>query len=169
MIYALGGTARWLQLQPSSSWPWGRKRSKLYSLCSTRVTHTIRLGCFKILDFHFKIVFGLCRRYLIPTRCNNGKSKIWPWRWLHHSYFQHWRWLHALMTMVASVLGVFFDKHTANPLQTNMHVGCMIVVKCDTCKIFGTYGKLTCIARSIVCNVGTGQSMQVTHSHISII
>ena len=31
-----------------------------------------------------------------------------------------------------------------------MHVGCMIVVKCDTCKIFGAYAQLACIATNIV-------------------
>ena len=62
---------------------------------------TIPLGFIWIIDFHFKIVLVLCRRYLIPIRCNNGKRKMWPWRWLHHFDFQHWRWLHALMTMVA--------------------------------------------------------------------
>ena len=35
---SLGGTARWLQLQPSSSWPRRRKRSKMFSLCTTRIT-----------------------------------------------------------------------------------------------------------------------------------
>ena len=169
MLYALGGTARRLQLQPSSSWPRRRKCNKMFSLCTTRVTHTILLGCLWILDFYFKTVLLLRRRYLIPTRCNNGKRKIWPSRCLHHFDFQHWRWLHALMTMVASVPGVIFYKHTADPLQTNMHVGCMMVVKWDTCKIFGAYGQLTCIVTSIVGNVGTRQSMKVTNSHISII
>ena len=97
---------------------------------------TILKGSIWILDFHFKIFLVLCRRYLIPMRCNNGKRKMWPlhgctilifstddgctrwWRWLHH-----FRWV----------------THTANPLQTNMHMGCMIVVKCDTCKISGAY------------------------------
>ena len=35
---SLGGTARWLQLQPSSAWPRQRKRSKRFSLCTTRIT-----------------------------------------------------------------------------------------------------------------------------------
>ena len=61
---------------------------------------TILLGFIWILDFHFKIVLVLRRRYLIHIRCNNGKRKMLPWRWLHHFHFQHWRWLHALMTMV---------------------------------------------------------------------
>ena len=36
--YPLGGTARWLQLQPSSAWPQRRKRSKMFSLCTIRIT-----------------------------------------------------------------------------------------------------------------------------------
>ena len=167
----LGETARWLQLQPSSSWPQRRKRSKMLSLCTTRITRTILLGCIWILDFHFKIVLVHRRRYhgyLIPTRCNNGKSDLdngctilvfstddgctrW-WRWSYQ-----FRW-------------VFFYKHTGDPLQTNMHVDCMIVVKCDTCKIFGAYRQFACIATSIVGNVGTctRRSMQVTHSQTCI-
>ena len=35
---ALGGTARWLQLQPWSSWQRLRKRSKMFSTCTTRIT-----------------------------------------------------------------------------------------------------------------------------------
>ena len=38
LLITLGGTARWLQLQPSSSWPRRRKRSKMFSLCTTRIT-----------------------------------------------------------------------------------------------------------------------------------
>ena len=103
----LGETARWLQLQPSSSWPWRRKCSKFFSLCTIHITSTNILGCIWILDVHFKIVLLLQRLYLIPIRCNNGKIKICHW------------WLHALMTMVASVpVGNFL--YTANPLQTNM-------------------------------------------------
>ena len=37
---------------------------------------TILLGFIWILDFHFNIVLMLCRRYLIPIRCNNSKRKI---------------------------------------------------------------------------------------------
>ena len=93
---------------------------------------TILLGFTWILDFNFKIVLVLRRRYLIPIWCNNGKRKMWPWRWLHHFDFQHWRWLHALMTMVASFrAGNFWHTHTADPLQTNMLIGCLTVVKCD--------------------------------------
>ena len=74
---------------------------------------TILLGLIWILDFHFKIVLVLRQRYLIPIRCNNGKRKMWPWRWLHHFDFQHWRWLHALMTMVASFpVGNFWHIHS---------------------------------------------------------
>ena len=58
---SLGGTARWLQLQPSSPWPRQRKRSKMFSLCATRITRIILLGCIWILDIHFKIVVMLRR------------------------------------------------------------------------------------------------------------
>ena len=96
---------------------------------------TILLGFIWIVDFHFKIVLVLRRGYLIPIRCNNGKRKMWPWRWLHHFGFQHWRWLHALMPMVILFrAGNFWHTHTADSLQTNMHIGCMIVAKCDACK-----------------------------------
>ena len=77
---------------------------------------TILLGFIWILDFHFKIVLVLRRRYLIPIRCNNGKGKMWPWRWLHHFDFQHWRWLHALMTMVVLFrAGNFWHTHSRSP------------------------------------------------------
>ena len=110
---------------------------------------TILLGFIWNLDFHFKIVLVLRRRYLIPIRCNNGKRKMWPWRWLHHFDFQHWRWLHALMTMVALFrAGNFW--HTHSPLQTNMLICCMIVVKCDTCKISGAYAHLDSITSTVV-------------------
>ena len=36
---------------------------------------TIILGFIWISDFHIKIVLVLRRRYLVPRRCNNGKSK----------------------------------------------------------------------------------------------
>ena len=78
--------------------------------------HTILLGFIWILDFHFKIVPVLRRRYLIPIRCNNGKRKMWPWRWMHHFDFQHWRWLQALMTMVALFrAGNFWHRHSWSP------------------------------------------------------
>ena len=118
---------------------------------------TILLGFIWILDFHFKIVLVLRRRYVIPIRCNNGIRKMWPWRWLHHFDFQHWRWLHYFGRVI-------FDTHTADPLQTNMLIGCMIVVKCDTCKIFGAYAHLDRIA-STVGDIGNRHSMQVTHSY----
>ena len=77
---------------------------------------TILLGFIWILDFHFKIVLVLRGRYLIPIRCNNGKRKMWPWRWLHHFDYQHWRWLHALMTMVALFrAGNFWHTHSRSP------------------------------------------------------
>ena len=77
---------------------------------------TILLGFIWILDFYFKIVLVLRRRYLSPIRCNNGKRKMWPSRWLHHFDFQHWRWLHALMTMVALFrAGNFWHTHSRSP------------------------------------------------------
>ena len=72
---SLGETARWLQLQPSSSWPRRRKRNNKFLLCTTHITRTILLGYIWILDFHFKIVLMLRRRYLIFIRCHNGKRK----------------------------------------------------------------------------------------------
>ena len=53
------------------------------------------------------------------------------------------------MTMVALFRAGNFDTHTADPLQTNKHIGCMIVVKCDTCKIFGAYAHLDCITSTV--------------------
>ena len=41
------------------------------------------------------------------------------WRWLHH-----FRW-------------AIFDTHATSLLQTNAHLGCIIIVKCDTCQILG--------------------------------
>ena len=77
---------------------------------------TILLGFFWILDFHFKIIPMLRRRYLIPIRCNTGKRKMWHWRWLHQFDFQHWWWLHALMTMVALFrAGNFSHTHSRSP------------------------------------------------------
>ena len=120
--------------------------------------HTILLGFIWILDFHFKIVLVRHRRYLIPIRCNNGKRKIWPWRWLHHFDFSPddgctpwWRWLHHFRRVI-------FDTHTADPLQTNMHIGCMIVVKCDTCKIAGAHAHLD-YTTSTVGDIGNRHSM----------
>ena len=125
---------------------------------------TILLGFIWILDFHFKIVLVLRRRYLIPIRCNNGKRKMWPWRWLHHFDFstddgctRWWRWLHYFGWVI-------FDTHTAVPLHPNMLIGCMIVVKCDTCNISGAYAHLDCI-KSTVGDFGNRHSMQVTHSY----
>ena len=104
------------------------------------------MGFIWILDFHFKIVHVLRRRYLIPIRCNNGKRKMWPWRWLHHFDFQHWRWLHSLMPMVAWFrAGNFWHTHSRSPAYTYA----MIVVKCDTCKISGAYAHLDCITSNI--------------------
>ena len=164
-ISITGGTARWLQLQPSSAWPRRRKRSKMFSLCTIQITHTVLLWCIWNLDFNFKILLVLRRHYLISIRCYNGKRKIWPRRWLHHFDFQHWRWLHALLTMAASYpTSNFLYIYTADPPQTSMHIGCIIVVKCDTCKIFGAYAQLNCLATSIVGNVSNRHRMQVTLS-----
>ena len=125
---------------------------------------TILLGFIWILDFHLKIVLVLRRCYSILMRCNNGKRKLWPWRWLHHFDFQHWRCLHALMTMVALFrAGNFWHTHSRSPAD-NMLIGCMNVVKCDTCKISGAYAHLDCII-SIVGDIGNRHSMQVTNSY----
>ena len=128
-------------------------------------SRTILLGFIWISDFHFKIVLVLRRCYLIPIRCNNGKRKMWPGRWLHHFDFQYWRWLNALMTMVALFqVGNFWHTHTADPMQTNILIGRMIVVKCDTCKISGAYVHLDCIT-STVCDIGNRHSMQASHPY----
>ena len=157
--YSEGNRTIWLQLQPSSSWQRRRKRSKMFSFCTTHITRTILLGYVWILDFHFKIVLVLRRRSLIPIPCNNDKRKTWPWRWLCHFDFQHWRWLHVLMTKVTSVPAGDFYTHIADPLQTNMDIGCMIVVKCDTCKIFSAYAQLDSWTTSIMSNAGNRHSM----------
>ena len=69
------------------------------------------------------------------------------------------------MTMVAPFLaGSFWHTHPADPLQINMHIGCMVVVKGDTCKIFGAYANLDCII-STVDDIGNRHSLQVTHYH----
>ena len=125
---------------------------------------TILLEFIWILDFHFKIILVLRRCYLIPIRCNNGKRKMWPWRWFHHFDFQHWRWLHALMTMVALFRADNFWHTHSRSLQTYMLICYMIVVKCDTCKISGAYAHLDC-KTSTVGDIGNRHSMQVTHSY----
>ena len=68
-----------------------------------------------------------------------------------------WRWLHYFGRVI-------FYTHAADPLQTNMLIGRMIVVKCDTCKISGSYAHLDCITSTVgdICN---RHSMQVTHSY----
>ena len=73
--------------------------------------------------------------------------------------------LFLALTMVACVdddgcisFGGYFFIHTADPLQANMHIGCMIVVKCDKCKI------LWVILGNVVGNVDNKHNMQVTHS-----
>ena len=125
---------------------------------------TILLGFIWILDIHLKIVLVLRRRYLIPMRCNDGKRKMWPWRWLHHFDFstddgctRWWRWLHYFGRVI-------FGTHIAGTLQTNMLIGCMNVVKCYTCKIPGAYAHLDCII-STVGDIGNRHSMQVTNSY----
>ena len=106
---------------------------------------SILLGFIWILDFHFKIVLVLRRRYLIPIRCNNGKRKMCtilifstddgctPW----------WRWLHYFGRVI-------FDTHTAPCRQICLLIGCMIVVKCDTCKICSAYAHLDSITSTVV-------------------
>ena len=125
---------------------------------------TILLGFIWILDFHLKIVLVLRRRYLVPRRCNNGKRKCGLddgctilifstddvcMRW--------WRWLHYFGRVI-------FDTHTAGPLQTNMLIGSMNIVKWYTCKISGAYAHLNCII-STVGDIGNRHSMQVTNSY----
>ena len=140
-----------------------KAQQNVFALCHS-YNRTILLGFIWILDFHFKIVLVLRRRYLIPIRCNNGKRKLWPWRWMHHFDFStadgctRWRrWLHCFGRVI-------FDTHTAVPLHPKMLIGCMIVVKCDTCKISGAYAHLDCI-KSTVGDIGNRHSMQVTHSY----
>ena len=109
---------------------------------------TILLGFIWILDFHFKIVRVLRRRYLIPIRCNNSKRKCGIDDGCTILIFstddgctRWWRWLHYFGRVI-------FDTHS--PLQTNMNIGCMIVVKCDTCKISGAYAHLNSITSTVV-------------------
>ena len=159
----LGGTARWLQLQPSSAWPRRRKRSKMLSLCTTRITarsswdssgfftFISRLSsCFAgVIWFAYDVIMtkekcGLddgCT--ILIFSADDGCTRWWPW--LH--YFGR----------------VIFGTHTAVPLHPNMLIGCMIVVKCDTCKISGAYAYLDCI-KSTVGDIGNRHSMQITHS-----
>ena len=68
------------------------------------------------------------------------------------------------MTMVALFRAGNFDTHTTDPMQINMHIGCVIVVKCDTCTISVAYAHLDCIT-STVGDIGNRHSMQVTHSY----
>ena len=125
---------------------------------------TILLGFISILDFHFKIFLVLRRRYLIPMRCNNGKRKMWPWRWLHHFDFQHWRWLHALMTMVALFrAGNFWHKHSLSPADKyvyRLYDCCQVWYVLDLRRL----RHLDCIT-STVGDIGNRHSMQVTHSY----
>ena len=121
---------------------------------------TILLGFILILDFHFKIVLVLCRGYFIPIRCNNGKIKcgLDDGRTIlifstDDGCTRWWRWLHYFGRLI-------FDAHITDPLQTNMHKGCMLVVKCDTC----AFTHLDCIT-STVGDIGNRYSMQVTYSY----
>ena len=118
---------------------------------------TILLGFIWILDFNFVIWFpydiimakekcGLDDGCTILIFSTDGGCTRW-WRWLH--YFGR----------------VIFDTHTADTLQRNMLIGCMIVVKCDACKIPGAYAHLDCIT-STVGGIGNRHSMQVTHSFL---
>ena len=141
---SLGETARWLQLQPSSAWPRRRKRSKMFFIS--------RLSpCFAgVIWFPYDVILakekcGLddgCTNLIFST--DDGCTR-W-WRWLH--YFGR----------------VIFDTHTADPLQANMLIGCMIVVKCDTCKISGAYAHLDCLTRTVG-DIGNKHSMLVTRSY----
>ena len=67
-----------------------------------------------------------------------------------------WRWLHQFRRVI-------FFLYTADPMQTNMHIDCMIVIECDACKIFGAYALLDYITTRIGGNAGNKHSMQVTH------
>ena len=156
LAWTLGETTQWLHLQPSSSWLWRRKHSKRFSLCTTRITRTILLGCIWILHFHFKIVL------VVPKPCNNGKRKYGLDDGCTNLIFSNddgftrwWRWLNQF-------LRVIFDTHSRSP--ANMHIGCVIVAKCDTFEIFDAYALLDCITTGIVGNVGNRYNMQVTHS-----
>ena len=44
---------------------------------------------------------------------------------------------------------IIFDTHTAGPLQANMLIGSMNVVKCYTCEISGSYAHLDCIISTL--------------------
>ena len=125
---------------------------------------TILMGFIWILNFHFKIVLVLRRRYLIPIRCKMAKEKCGLDDGCTNLIFSTdddgtfwWRWLHYFGRVI-------FDTHTADPLQTNMLIGCAIVVKCDTCKISGAYAHLDCIT-STVGDIDNRHNMQVTPSY----
>ena len=165
-LYSLGGNRTLVVVATIVSMAAAKKAQQNAFALYHSYNRMILQGFIWILDFHFKIVLGLRRRYLIPIWCNNSKRKLWPWVWLHYFDFQHWQWLYALMTMVALFRAgnFFWHTHTADPLQANMLHGCMIVVKCDTCKISGAYAHLDCIT-STVGNICNKHSVQVTHSY----
>ena len=101
-VFALGGTARWLQLQPSSAWPRRRKRSKMFSLCTTRKPHDppgihldFRLSllglspCFAgVIWFPYDVIMAKekcclddgCTIFIFST--DDGCTR-W-WRWLYY-------------------------------------------------------------------------------------
>ena len=161
---SLGGTARWLQLQPSSAWPRLRKRSKMFSLCTTRITARSSWDSSGFFTFISRlpscfagVTWFPCAVILAKEKCgiddgctilifstNDGCT-----RWL--------RWLHYFGRVI-------FDTHTAGPLQTNMLIGCMNAAKCYTCKISGAYAHLDCIISTVV-DIGNRHSMQVTNCY----
>ena len=146
----------------SSAWPRRRKHSKMFSLCTTQITHTVLLGCIWILTFISTLYSCFAGVIWFPLDVIMAKEKYGlddGWTPLIFSTddgcTRWWRWLHRIRRVI-------FDTHS--PLQINMHIGCMIVVKCDTCKIFGALAHLDCVTTSIAGNGGNRHSMQVTHS-----
>ena len=120
---------------------------------------TILLGFIWILDFHFKIVLVLRRHYLVPTRCNNGKRKMWPWRWLHHFDFstddgctRWWRWLHYFGRVI-------FDTH-------NLSTANKYVYRLYDCWRWRSPALTPSWPYNKHCgDIGNRHSMQVTHSY----
>ena len=116
-----------------------------------------------ILDFHFKIFLGVIwfpyDVIMTKEKCGLDDGCTILIFSTDDGCTRWWRWLHYLGRVI-------FDTHThtADPLQTTMLIGCMIVVKCDTCKISGAYAHLDCIA-STESDTGNRHSMQVTYSY----
>ena len=133
--------ALYTRITTRSSWDWSGFStfiSRLYS-CFTGVNW-----------FPYDVILakekcGLDDGCTILIFSNDNSCTCW-WQWLHH--FRR----------------VILDTHTPDPLQTNMLIGCMIVVKWDTCKISGAYAHLDRIT-STVDDIGNRHSMQVTHSY----